>query len=361
MGKKDKKPKDFAADSKKKEFHAVTADDVVKLPPGKDKQWWDIGTFSKEDNPHGLLEESSFATVFPKYREKYIKEVWPLLKKALDPFGLHADLDLLEGTMSVQTTKKTYDPAIVLKARDILRLLARSMPFEQAVRVLKDNISCDILKIGTMVTNKERFVKRRARLVGKDGATLKAIELLTQCYIVLQGGTVAAVGPYKGLRDVALIVTDCIRNIHPIYHIKSLMIQRELSKNEDLKDEDWSRFLPQFQKKVQNAKAANLAKKRRKAARKRKAEYTPFPPEPRMTKIDKMLESGEYFMSEEMRQKLKKEKRIRDEMDNGISERQLKKLEVFNPPEEAPRLKRTLPAETNTPVDLTVLKKKAKR
>jgi ribosomal RNA assembly protein len=48
----------------------------------------------------------------------------------------------------------------------------------------------------------------------------EAIELLTQCYVLVQGNTVSVMGPYKSLKEVRRIVLDCMKNIHPIYRIK---------------------------------------------------------------------------------------------------------------------------------------------
>ncbi|KAJ5993966.1 hypothetical protein N7451_009690 [Penicillium sp. IBT 35674x] len=292
----------------------------------KEKAWdtedidkWKIEEFKPEHNVAGnFAEESSFMTLFPKYREAYLKEAWPTITRALEKQGIACTLDLVEGSMTVKTTRKTYDPAAILKARDLIKLLARSVPVIQAMKILEDDVACDIIKIRNQVRNKERFVKRRQRILGPNGSTIKALELLTSTYILVQGNTVACMGPYKGLKEVRRIIDDCMANIHPIYHIKELMIKRELAKDPTLANESWDRFLPNFKKRT-------LSKRRvpHNVTDKSKKVYTPFPPAPEKSKVDLQIESGEYFLSKEAkdraqkeevveRQRLKREEKMRE-------------------------------------------------
>ncbi|CAE6412282.1 unnamed protein product [Rhizoctonia solani] len=332
----------------------------------KDKPWdtddidhaspWKIDEFKPEDNVAGAFtQESSFATLFPKYREKYLREVWSAVTTALQHHAT-CTLDLIHGSMSVRTTRKTWDPYIIFKARDLIKLLARGTAIGQAVKILDDNVACDIIKIGGMVRNKERFVKRRQRIIGPDGSTLKAIELLTGCYVLVQGTTVSVMGPYKALKEVRRIVIDCMKNIHPIYRIKELMVKRELAKDPKLATESWDRFLPQFRKRHLTSAQKSAKKRERqepttnanttllgdgsapestteKKEKPKKKVYTPFPPAQLPRKVDLELESGEYFLKAKDKEAREEAKRKAKQAE-ATAERKKEREEVYVAPVE---------------------------
>ncbi|KAM9210786.1 LOW QUALITY PROTEIN: KRR1 small subunit processome component homolog [Dugong dugon] len=315
--------------------------ELLTVPDG-----WKELAFSKEDNPRGLLEESSFATLFPKYREAYLRECWPLVQKALNEHHVNAALDLIEGSVTACTTK-IFHPYIISRARELIKLLARSVSSEQAVRILQDDVACDIIKIGSLV--RKRFVKRRQQLIRPKGSTLKALELLTSCYITVQGNMTSAIGPFGGLKEVWKVVLDTMKNIHPKYIIKTLMIKQELAKDSELRSQ--SRFLPQFKHK-------NVNKHKEPKKKTVKREYTPFPPPQPESQIDKELASGEYFLkaSQKKRQKMEAIKAKQAE----ASKRQEEREKAFIPPKEKPVVK-PKEASVETQIDVAAIKEKIKK
>ena len=66
------------------------------------------------------------------------------------------------------------------------------------------------------------------------------------------------------------------------------MIKRELAKDPELANQSWDRFLPKFKKKnVKRKKPSKIGKGKKDQV---------FPPAPVPSKIDKQIESGEYFL-----------------------------------------------------------------
>ncbi|KAL5075904.1 hypothetical protein RYX36_014888 [Vicia faba] len=345
------------------EEHEVTNEVVREKKKGKHdkpKPWdddpnidhWKVEKFDPSWNEGGMLEVSSFSTLFPQYREKYLQEAWPLVKSALKEFAISAELNLVEGSMTVSTTRKTKDPYIIVKARDLIRLLSRSVPAPQAIKILDDEMQCDIIKISGMVRNKERFVKRRQHLVGPNSSTLKALEILSGCYILVQGNTVSVMGSYKGLKQVRRIVEECMLNkMHPVYNIKILMMKKELEKDPALAQENWDRFLPKFNKYGLNyliicifgvctlcfsfvdASFLFFRKnvKQKKVSTKQKKPYTPFPPPQQPSKVDIELETGEYFVSDKRKSKKQWQER-QEKQAEKTAENKRKREESFIPP-----------------------------
>lgn len=135
-------------------------------------------------------------------------------------------------------------------------------------------------------------------------------------------------GPFKGLKEVRRIVEDCMNNIHPIYHIKELMIKRELAKDPQLAQESWDRFLPQLKKRT-------LSKRRKpfKVTDKSKKVYTPFPPAQEKSKVDLQIESGEYFLSKQAKERARKEE-IMEKQREKRAEKMKEQEKDFIPPKE---------------------------
>ena len=262
-----------------------------------------VAKLTKEDIPGQscCIEESNFATLFPTYLENYIVDQWENIEAILKKHCLKGNLDCVEGSMKVSTTRKTWDPYAIINGRDFIKLIARNIPVEQAEKIFEEGMYCDIIPIGIDTHNTRRFIKRRDRLIGNEGQTLKALEILTECYILVQGKTISVMGSVRGCQDVRKITEDCMKNIHPIYGLKRLLIRRELMKREDMKNEDWSRFLPVYKKSnVNKEKAKEFKKKRKQQAKKwvekQKLDKSIFPPAPTKRKEDIAMETGKVLV-----------------------------------------------------------------
>ena len=106
------------------------------------------------------------------------------------------------------------------------------------------------------------------------------------------------------------------------------MIKRELRKDPDLANESWERFLPHFKKRT-------LSKRRKplKVTDKSKKAYTPFPPPQEKSKVDLQIESGEYFLGKQAKERATKEAREKQQREKQ-AEKKLLREKDFAPPSE---------------------------
>ena len=79
----------------------IDSDSEEKTTGIIEKDAWSmtIPKFLPEHNKHGMIEESKFAFLYPAYREKYLREVWPMVQKKLSEEH-HLKVRLMQGIFS---------------------------------------------------------------------------------------------------------------------------------------------------------------------------------------------------------------------------------------------------------------------
>ena len=170
----------------------------------------------------------------------------------------------------------------------------------------------------------------------------------------VSGSTVSVMGTHQGLTQVRKIVSDCMKNIHPLYNIKRMMIQNELAKDPNMKNENWDRFVPTF-------KSKTLKKRKKPFKIREKKEYNPFPNPQQPRKEDIELETGEWFLKEKERKYLKRRAKTETQFEN-MNAKKAKKMKSYMPPKEKdydPTQKSEAESsETQTKKTIASLKKK---
>jgi len=123
-----------------------------------------------------------------------------------------------------------------------------------------------------------------------------------------------------------------------------------------MKDQNWDRFLPKFKKRnVQRVKPKKINTK--------KKEYSPFPPQNHImpSKLDKAIESGEYFQNEIERKIAKKEAK-REKAAERKATRERVRMAEFVPAKIEKKSSSSKVGESDaSSLDIEKLKKKLKK
>ena len=136
------------------------------------------------------------------------------------------------------------------------------------------------------------------------------------------------------------------------------MIKKELMKNPQLKNENWERFLPKFERKT-------LSKRKKPKKVREKKAYTPFPPAQPESKMDKEMATGEYFLKDKEKRRKKAEER-REKQNQAQKDRNEKRKRPFIAPKEddQPKAKKAAKSDSVNPEalakKLNKMKKKSK-
>lgn len=220
----------------------------------------------KEDDPfyfndaeihHPFLVESSLSITIAAHRLPYFTASLPGIESILEQKKIKLTHDRF--TLTVSTTNNTRDPYILIKARDMLLLIARCVPYESAMKILEDCVYFDIIAV-------KPNENRMKRLEGPKEETLKALKLLTKTDVFVDRKCVCVIGRCcKMLRDVREIV-ECVfsKNVHPAFLLKRLMVKNEVMGDKDKSEMDWDNYLPPAKSKMKNSRGKKNKHKKEK-------------------------------------------------------------------------------------------------
>jgi len=108
-------------------------------------------------------------------------------------------VDSSTGDVELQSEKS--DALVFYKMEQVIKAIGRGFSPDHAKLLLDDSIILDIINIKELGLKTERSIHtRKARVIGSQGTIRKFIEDSLDCYISIQGKTIAIIGETKHMR-----------------------------------------------------------------------------------------------------------------------------------------------------------------
>ncbi len=96
----------------------------------------------------------------------------------------------------IEITGQT-DPAGFYLALNIVKAIGRGFSPNHALLLLNENYGFEIISLDEWFEGKKsQIAAKRGRIIGRSGKAREEIENATDCYISVQGNTIAIIGPY---------------------------------------------------------------------------------------------------------------------------------------------------------------------
>ncbi len=119
-------------------------------------------------------------------------------KKAIEKkTSCRIEIDSDEG--EIEITAKPQNAASFYIALNMIKAIGRGFSPERAFLLMEHNNGLEIVSITDWVKGKKELATKRGRIIGKEGRAREEIEQKTDCFIAVQGKTIAIIGDFENL------------------------------------------------------------------------------------------------------------------------------------------------------------------
>jgi ribosomal RNA assembly protein len=113
---------------------------------------------------------------------------------------LNVEILVTDGVVKI-SEKRPGDPLAVWKAKDVVRAMSRGFSPERAFKLFKNGKILEIINLNEYAKTKKELLRKKGRIIGKNGKTREHIEEMTGASVSVYGKTISFIGDFENVYD----------------------------------------------------------------------------------------------------------------------------------------------------------------